>query len=195
MQEEITTKVTITVLSSRSLSLSLSLSLSRQSLTKREMDKTRKTEDERGKDTAEKEMPTPVIISGGDYNEDEYTPDEIMQLVESSSPTTTNTEGTNFPGEASFRVRFIDDPYEIPVAVQSSSGYITINVNEESCGPSFSDSDASAMASVDASGLFRGCCLGFNGEKGGAWGANNVGASECEWDDDLLARFLGEDSV
>ncbi|KAF8099893.1 hypothetical protein N665_0236s0053 [Sinapis alba] len=146
-----------------------------------------------GKDTAANEMPTPVIICGGEDNEDEYTPDEIMQLVESSSPTT-NTEGTNFSGEASFRVRFIDDPYEIPVAVQSSSGYITINVNEESCGPSFSDSDASAMASVDASGLF-GCCLGFNGEKGGAWGTDNVGASECEWDDDLLARFLGEDSV
>lgn len=175
--------------------LSCLLSLSRQSSTKREMDEQRKTEYESGRDTAKMEMPTPVIISGGDDNEDEYTPDEIMQLVESSLPTTTNTEGTNFPGEASFRVRFIDDPYEIPVAVQSSSGYITINVNEESCGPSFSDSDASAMASVDASGLFAGCCLGFNGEKGGAWGANNVGASECEWDDDLLARFLGEDSV
>ncbi|KAJ4907764.1 Uncharacterized protein Rs2_11422 [Raphanus sativus] len=161
------------------------------------MDETRKTQDESGKDTTEKEMQTPVIISGGDDNEDEYTPDDIMQLVESSSsPTTTSIEGANFRGDESFRVRFIDDPYEIPVAVQSSSGYITINVNEESCGPSFSDSDASAMASVDASGLFGGCCcLGFDGEKGGAWGANSVGASECEWDDDLLARFLGEDSV
>lgn len=170
-KKKIITKVT------KTYCLVSSLSLSRQSSTKREMDEPRKTEDERGKDTAANEMPTPVIISGGDGDEDEYTPDEIMQLVESSSPTTTNTEGTNFPGEASFRVRFIDDPYEIPVAVQSSSGYITINVNEESCGPSFSDSDASAMASVDASGLFRGCCLGFNGEKGGAWGENNVGAS------------------
>ncbi|VVB16247.1 unnamed protein product [Arabis nemorensis] len=110
-----------------------------------------------------------------------------MQLVESSSPSPTKIEGGNFSGEEpSFRVRFIDDPYAIPVVVQSYSGYVTIDVNEESCGPSFSDSDASAMASVDVSGLF-----------GGAWSRREVGASECdcEWDDDLLARFLGEDCV
>ncbi|EOA12642.1 hypothetical protein CARUB_v10027599mg [Capsella rubella] len=146
----------------------------------------RKKEDE----TAEKEVTTTttdtLVVDGED---DEYTPDEIMSLVESSSPTMTTTEieGTNIPGEGSFRVRFIDDPYAIPVVVQSSSGYITINVNEESCGPSFSDSDASAMASVDASGLF-GCCF----EYGGAWSTNEERASECEWNDDLLARFLGE---
>ncbi|CAA7062482.1 unnamed protein product [Microthlaspi erraticum] len=145
-------------------------------------------------DTAAKDVTTTMIGA----EEDEYTPDEIMKLVESSSPATMTTEieGNNFPGESSFRVRFIDDPYAIPVVVQSSSGYITINVNEESCGPSFSDSDASAMASVDASGLF-GCCFDFNGERGGAWGANEAKASECEceWDDELLARFLGEDRV
>ncbi|KAF8102647.1 hypothetical protein N665_0197s0011 [Sinapis alba] len=156
------------------------------------MEETRKKEDERGRDrAAAKEMQTQMIISGGDVNEDEYTPDEIMQLVESSSPTM-NIDGTNFAGEESFRVRFIDDPYAVPVVVQSSTGYMTINVNEESCGPSFSDSNASAMASVDASGLF-GCCLGLNG----AWSTDEVraGECECEWDDELLARFLGEDSV
>ncbi|KAL0646731.1 hypothetical protein Bca4012_045022 [Brassica carinata] len=120
-------------------------------------------------------MQTPMIISGGEDNEDEYTPDEIMQLVESSSPTTNVYDGTNFSGEESFRVRFTDDPYAVPVVVQSSTGYITINVNEESCGPSFSDRNASAMASVDASGLF-GCCLGSNG----AWSTDVVGSKKME---------------
>ncbi|KAG7538245.1 hypothetical protein ISN44_As13g020400 [Arabidopsis suecica] len=149
-----------------------------------------KKEDE----TAAKEVPTTKTIVAGE--DDEYTPDEIMKLVESSSPTmtTTDIEGTNFTGEGGFRVRFIDDPYAVPVVVQSSSGYITINVNEESCGPSFSDSDSSVMASVDASGLF-GCCFEYGGEKGGAWSTNEVRASEYEWNDDMLARFLGEDCV
>ncbi|KAJ0266930.1 hypothetical protein HA466_0008370 [Hirschfeldia incana] len=156
------------------------------------MEETRKKENVSGRDTAAKEMQTPMIILGGDVNEDEYTPDAIMQLVESSFLTSMNVDGTNFSGEESFRVRFTDDPYAVPVVVQSSTGYITIDVNEESCGPSFSDSNASAMASVDASGLF-GCCLGSNG----AWSRDEVRASgsECEWDDELLARFLGEDSV
>ncbi|CAN7140049.1 hypothetical protein BRARA_J01110 [Brassica rapa] len=127
------------------------------------MEETRKKEDERGRDTAEaKEMTTQMSVPGGDDNDDEYTPEEIMQLVESSSSQTMNVD------EESFRVRFIDDPYAVPVVVQSSTGYITINVNEESCGPSFSDSNASAMASD----LF-GCCLGSNG----AWSTGEVRAS------------------
>lgn len=157
------------------------------------MEEMRKKEDDKGA----KEVTTKMLVVAGE-DDDEYTPDEIMSLVESSSPTMTTTEieGNNFSGEGSFRVRFIDDPYAIPVVVQSSSGYITINVNEESCGPSFSDSDASVMASVDASGLF-GCCFEYGGagEKGGAWSTNEVRASEFEWNDDLLARFLGEDCV
>lgn len=51
--------------------------------------------------------------------------------------------------EAPPPVRFIDDPYSSPVAIQSSSAYVTINGNEESCGSSFSFSDSSVMASVD----------------------------------------------
>ncbi|CAG7910241.1 unnamed protein product [Brassica rapa] len=108
------------------------------------MEETRKKEDERGRYTAEaKEMTTQMSVPGGDDNDDEYTPEEIMQLVdrpcvESFSSPTMNVD------EESFRVRFIDDPYAVPVVVQSSTGYITINVNEESCGPSFSDSNASA---------------------------------------------------
>ncbi|XP_057787662.1 uncharacterized protein LOC131004912 [Salvia miltiorrhiza] len=53
-----------------------------------------------------------------------------------------------------FRVRFIDNPYSSPVVVQSSSAYVTINGNEESCGSSFSDSDSSVMASVDVGGAW-----------------------------------------
>ncbi|AED96818.1 unnamed protein product [Arabidopsis thaliana] len=159
------------------------------------MEEMRNKVDENGKNTTAKEVTKKTtMLVAGEY--DEYTPDEIMSLVESSSPTMTTTEieGTNFSGEGSFRVRFIDDPYAMPVVVQSSSGYITINVNEESCGPSFSDSDSSVMASVDASGLF-GCCFEYGNEKGGAWSTNEVRASEYEWNDDMLARFLGEDCV
>ncbi|ESQ42727.1 hypothetical protein EUTSA_v10015576mg [Eutrema salsugineum] len=157
------------------------------------MEETKKKEDVNGGDTTAKDLTKKKMLVSEEDDHDEYTPDEIMKLVESSSPTT-EIKGTNFSGEASFRVRFIDDPYAIPVVVQSSSGYITINVNEESCGPSFSDSNASAMASVDASGLF-GCCFDYNGEKGGAWSTSEVVASEYEWDEDSLARFLGEDCV
>ncbi|CAF2330425.1 unnamed protein product [Brassica rapa subsp. trilocularis] len=80
------------------------------------MEETRKKEDERGRDTAEaKEMTTQMSVPGGDDNDDEYTPEEIMQLVESSSSQTMNVD------EESFRVRFIDDPYAVPVVVQSST--------------------------------------------------------------------------
>lgn len=59
-----------------------------------------------------------------------------------------------------FRVRFIDNPYSSPLIVQSSSAYVTINGNEESCGSSFSDSDSSFMASIDVGGARS---------SGGAW--------------------------
>lgn len=49
-------------------------------------------------------------------------------------------------------VMFIDNPYSASVVFQSSSAYVTINGNEESCGSSFSDSDSSVMASVDLGG-------------------------------------------
>ncbi|KAL7095960.1 hypothetical protein ACP275_10G055300 [Erythranthe tilingii] len=53
------------------------------------------------------------------------------------------------------KVRFIDDPYSSLMIFQSSSAYVTINGNEESCGSSFSDSDSSVMASVDVGGARR----------------------------------------
>ncbi|KAL0374490.1 UNVERIFIED_CONTAM: hypothetical protein Sradi_3364700 [Sesamum radiatum] len=54
------------------------------------------------------------------------------------------------------KVRFIDDPYSTSLIFQSSSAYVTINGNEESCGSSFSDSDSSVMASIDIGGARRG---------------------------------------
>ncbi|KAL0338954.1 UNVERIFIED_CONTAM: hypothetical protein Sangu_1417500 [Sesamum angustifolium] len=53
------------------------------------------------------------------------------------------------------KVRFIDDPYSTSLIFQSSSAYVTINGNEESCGSSFSDSDSSVMASIDIGGARR----------------------------------------
>ncbi|CAK8564049.1 unnamed protein product [Lathyrus sativus] len=46
-------------------------------------------------------------------------------------------------------VTFINDPYSTLLVFQSSSSYVTINGNEESCGSSFSDFGTSLMASVD----------------------------------------------
>lgn len=72
-----------------------------------------------------------------------------------------------------FRVRFIDNPYSSPVIFQSSSAYVTINGNEESCGSSFSDSDSSVMASIDV------------GAARGAWLLDPVEAREADVDVEL----------
>ncbi|KAG8376145.1 hypothetical protein BUALT_Bualt09G0032800 [Buddleja alternifolia] len=99
------------------------------------------------------------------------------------------------------KVRFIDDPYSSPVIFQSSSAYVTINGNEESCGSSFSDADSSVMASVHL-----GTARGF----GGAWEVEYAEARDwgmdvdlkvdgCDYDGDgdedeaMLVEFLGED--
>ncbi|KAL3535617.1 hypothetical protein ACH5RR_004078 [Cinchona calisaya] len=77
------------------------------------------------------------------------------------------------PQQLNFKVKFIEDPYMAPVIFQSSSAYVTINVNEESCGSSFSDSDSTVMASVDM-GSVRGALarelnVDNDGGGGGAW--------------------------
>ncbi|XP_061361680.1 uncharacterized protein LOC133305468 [Gastrolobium bilobum] len=74
-------------------------------------------------------------------------------------------------------VTFIDNPYSSLLVFQSSSSYITINGNEESCGSSFSDSGTSVMASVDMSGLRL-------SPKGKA-------VEDDDDDDEVLATFLG----
>ncbi|XP_062147642.1 uncharacterized protein LOC133856597 [Alnus glutinosa] len=96
-------------------------------------------------------------------------------------------------------VRFVEDPYASPLVFRSS--YVTINGNEESCGSSFSDSDSSVMVGI-------GRLLGGSV----AWGTSEVaahgwveateskgsvdGGDVFDWDesdDEVLARFLGED--
>lgn len=62
------------------------------------------------------------------------------------------------------RVKFINDPYSSIVMFQmTSSDYVTINGNEETCDSSFFDSDSSVMASIQV---------------GGAWGLKLAEAHE-----------------
>lgn len=107
------------------------------------------------------------------------------------------------PASAVGKVRFVDDPYSSLLVFQSSSSYITINGNEESCGSSFSEWDTSVMASVDMSGLKLvglaafGKCMAEEGAREGGW-VSGVGTDGCDgfdWDDEVLARFLGEECL
>ncbi|CAK9172325.1 unnamed protein product [Ilex paraguariensis] len=117
-----------------------------------------------------------------------------------------------------FKVKFIEDPYSSALIFQSSSSYITINGNEESCGSSFSDLDSSVMASIDMSGV-KGAFGGFSGwfsveeavafssdaEEARGWiedreneegsSVKGIGSGDFsgDYDDDLLAKFLDED--
>ncbi|XP_010545346.1 PREDICTED: uncharacterized protein LOC104817754 [Tarenaya hassleriana] len=147
------------------------------------MEETRKREDDNGKATAaEDDMMTWMIGGEGE----EFIAEDLMKLLEDDG-------GGGGGGDPSrdCPLRFIEDPYATSVIFQSatSPGYITINGNEESCGSSFSDSDASVMASVDARGLI------------GAWGSHEVeargGSSRTnafdDDDDDSLVRFIGEE--
>lgn len=132
-------------------------------------------------------------------SEDEDTVSQLMELLDNASDNNTMA-----------KVRFIDDMYSAPFS------YVTINGNEESCGSSFSDLDSSVMASVDTRGLVgigsNAFGFGFKSEEhDGACGSSDVVAREgsvasgeevvramdgCDdfgWDDQVLARFLGED--
>ncbi|KAI4335299.1 hypothetical protein L6164_013960 [Bauhinia variegata] len=125
---------------------------------------------------------------------------ELLNLLE---PVKDTARGT-------VKVRFIENPYSSLLVFQSSSSYITINGNEESCGSSFSDSDTSMMASVDTSGLSFSASFGnarsAAAEERSASGSiddatreealvSEEGMDGCDgfdWDDQILARFLGE---
>lgn len=110
---------------------------------------------------------------------------ELMEFLDTEAEATSST--TTAAGTS--RVKFIENPYSSPLIFQSSSSYITINGNEESCGSSFSDCDSSVMASVDRGGITNnvvgklGCIEGsaewLHGESGGgAWSSNEVKARE-----------------
>ncbi|XP_054820169.1 uncharacterized protein LOC129319200 [Prosopis cineraria] len=118
---------------------------------------------------------------------------ELLNLLEDVKDTVVE------PASTVGGVRFIDDPYSSLLVFQSSSSYITINGNEESCGSSFSDSGTSVMASVDTNGL-RGKLVGsveeLGRERSASASRNDTTREEgsvIEWDDEVLARFLGEE--
>lgn len=154
--------------------------------------------------------------------------DTLSQLMELLDDADDALKGSvNTPTK---KVRFIDDPYSSPSIFQSSSSYVTINGNEESCGSSFSDSDSSVMASVYVGSIRRqllsgedafsfGECSGkFQAEESaGARGSSKEaargwtekvestssvvsgegevrhGCDVFDWDEQTLAKFLGED--
>ena len=126
---------------------------------------------------------------------DEDSAGELMELLE---PETTSPM---------IKMKFIDNPYVSTLIFQSSASYVTINGNEESCGSSFSDSDASIMASIDMGSVrvhsVSGCGWEFPAGSGGGWGLDETALGrngdgfdgwDCfDLDDDSLAMFLGED--
>ncbi|XVF35020.1 hypothetical protein REPUB_Repub18cG0109100 [Reevesia pubescens] len=137
---------------------------------------------------------------------------ELLKLLEDSAdaPTSASSSTTSSsPKSYGMRVRFSDNPYSSALIFQSSSSYITINGNEESCGSSFSESESSVMASVDMGGILSTNVKGWSGlegirewleaEEGGEWVKSEKEARgwmvnwEKEWDEEQLARFLGEE--
>ncbi|KAK2645381.1 hypothetical protein Ddye_020576 [Dipteronia dyeriana] len=126
----------------------------------------------RPRDGDEKEDVIMAWLSMNDDDDDDTvgTDDELMNLLESTDASTVSD---------STRVKFIDNPYSSTLVFQSSSSYVTINGNEESCGSSFSDSDSSVMASVDRGGIVN--VAGVEGWlkelEGSAWGSDEMEAS------------------
>ncbi|KAL4318567.1 hypothetical protein GQ457_18G001350 [Hibiscus cannabinus] len=125
---------------------------------------------------------------------------ELLKLEDGSAERTTCYTASSY----GVKVRFSDNPYSSALVFQSSSSYITINGNEESCGSSFSDSESSVMASVDMRGIVNWNVNAVNGleeirgwleeEDGGAWGTGE-GGTRWEWDQEQLARSLGEECL
>ncbi|XP_050219235.1 uncharacterized protein LOC126669731 [Mercurialis annua] len=114
------------------------------------------------------EMDEDIFMSLSDIFDESNSLDELMKFVDDST-----------------KVKFIENPYSTtPFNVfQSSSSYVTINGNEETCGSSFSDWESSVMASVDVGGFVNtgkgnecgfGFCEWFQGGGGGAWGFDDV---------------------
>uniref|UniRef100_A0A803MDG7 Uncharacterized protein n=1 Tax=Chenopodium quinoa TaxID=63459 RepID=A0A803MDG7_CHEQI len=73
-----------------------------------------------------------------------------------------------------FKVRFVSYPYLPLSPFESSSSYITINGNEETCGSSFSDADSSLMASVDTCGRVSDAFGFLNVQNGDVFGSDGM---------------------
>ncbi|KDO57777.1 hypothetical protein CISIN_1g029127mg [Citrus sinensis] len=131
------------------------------------MEETRKREREQNFNqnddvsSAALKMPRATLEDGGDgggdlgddimawLSMDDDTMSQLMNLLDTSSPNADSATARTT------RVKFIDNPYKSLVIFQSSSSYVTINGNEESCGSSFSDSESSVMVSVDTAGIVK----------------------------------------
>ncbi|KAF8400995.1 hypothetical protein HHK36_014298 [Tetracentron sinense] len=120
--------------------------------------------------------------------------EEVMKELEEEISCTTN----------------INNPFSSPTILPSSSSFVTINGNEESCGPSFSDSASTVMASIDMCGIsvsyFTGPTEEFSGVSVGFPAPENVccrpevgeevtgeGMDGCDCDevnDEWVARVL-----
>lgn len=189
-------------------------------------------EEEEQKKSASKEAGAPAAVSSAlerrqrevgtddqldeDYFGSEFETDsmsELLKLLEDDSAEAISTTSvSSSPTSYGMRVRFSDNPYSSALVFQSSSSYITINGNEESCGSSFSESESSVMASVDTGGglLSRNNVgsslerirrwLELEEEEGDyyhAWGKSEKEARglmmDCEWGEEHLAWFLGEE--
>ncbi|KAE8726228.1 Polyamine oxidase 5 [Hibiscus syriacus] len=133
---------------------------------------------------------------------------ELLKLLDDSAEATVSASSyTSSPTSYGTRVKFSDNPYSTALIFQSSSSYITINGNEESCGSSFSESESSVMASVDMGGILNANAKAGSGldgirewleaeEDGGAYEEEVRGSmldSQWEWDEEQLAKFLGEE--
>ncbi|XP_057968376.1 uncharacterized protein LOC131157925 [Malania oleifera] len=177
------------------------------------MEECRKRAGMTGHETADeasgKRLRTPPDVAGDCYNDGEEDGDMLAWLTVNEETAgelmqKLLQEETGTP--VAPRMRFVDNSYWSPVIFQSSSSYITINVgNEETCGSSFSDWEASVMASVDTCGwgAFPGAAAAGVEDGGGeeevkvmgegSLGVNGCDGVEVEWDDEMLARFLGDD--
>ncbi|KAM7256431.1 hypothetical protein ACFE04_012172 [Oxalis oulophora] len=79
------------------------------------------------------------IVAAWLLEDDDDGVNELTKLLETADTTSNDDKRV---------MRFIDDPYSFSMIFQSSSGYVTINGNEESCGSSFSESYSSLMANL-----------------------------------------------
>ncbi|XP_058070870.1 uncharacterized protein LOC131219824 [Magnolia sinica] len=66
----------------------------------------------------------------------------------------------------------------------SSCSFVTINGNEESCGPSFSDSASTQMASIDMGGISISELVGRSGLYGGMNGIPTMGSATWVTEED-----------
>ncbi|CAK9326709.1 unnamed protein product [Citrullus colocynthis] len=149
-----------------------------------------------------KTMPRAAAEEAEDMDDDilawisveEETVGELMMLLDDAEKSRPMEE----------KVKFIDDPYSSAVIFQSSSSYVTINGNEESCGSSFSESDSSMMASVDMNGA-RIKLMEIDSEtveKWKMWSEDGLKEEEASavldgisWDEDDLAKFIGDEEL